>query len=423
MGFRRSGRSARSTVPRAGCALLLALALAGCGTPPDERPSTLPSPGPLAPPSFVPAPVPAFATTLRPALETRLRELRAPGAVVLVDVPGQGTWLTGLGVGDLDTGARMRVDDHVRTASVTKTFTATVVLQLVDEGRVRLDDPVATYVADVPNGATITVRDLLSHRSGLYNTTDDPGLNATLDAQPGKVWNDQELLAIAFSHPPVFAPGQAFQYTNTNYLLLGLIAEQAGGAPLRDLMAQRIFTPLAMRDTTLPARDDSSIPGPHQRGYIFGTNTEGIAAYTAALAGDAAAAQVTVAPGVAPTDATDWSPSYTYADGAAISTVRDLQVWARALATGALLSPATQAQRLQFSADGNYGLGIERSFGGLIGHNGAIPGFQTFVGYQPTTGATVIVAANLLLAPNTYLGSGLPADELARIIAQQLLPT
>ncbi|NMH94079.1 beta-lactamase family protein, partial [Pseudonocardia bannensis] len=369
-----------------------------------------------------PAPVPAFAMALQPALETRLRDLRTPGAIVLVDVPGQGTWLTALGTGDLPTGAPMQVDDHMRIASVTKTFTATVVLQLVDEGKVRLDDPVATYVADVPNGATITVRDLLAQRSGLYNTTDDLGLNATLDAQPQKVWNDQELLAIAFSHPPAFAPGQAFQYTNTNYLLLGQIAERAGGAPLRELMAQRIFTPLVMHDTTLPARDDSSIPDPHPRGYMFGTNVESIQAYQAALSGDAAAAQVTVAPGVAPTDATDWSPSYTYADGAAISTVHDLRIWARALATGTLLSPATQAERLQFSADGNYGLGIDRSFSGLIGHNGAIPGFQTFLGYQPTTGATVIVLANLLLAPNTYLGSGLPADELARIIAQQVLP-
>jgi D-alanyl-D-alanine carboxypeptidase len=409
--MRRSRWGGRARLRAALCALLLAVLVPGCGAR---------AAGGSAAPQTAP-PVPAFAATLQPLLEAKLRELRTPGATVLVDVPGQGTWLTAMGVGDLRTGAPMRVEDRMRIASVTKTFTATVVLQLVDEGRVGLDDPVAKYVPDVPNGTAITVRDLLDHRSGLYNYTDDPGLNETLDAQPEKIWTDQEQLAIAFSHPPAFPPGTAFQYTNTNYLLLGIIAEKAGGAPLRRLMAERIFDRLGMHDTELPARDDSTIAEPHQRGYVYGTNTDGIKAYVAALSGDRAAAQVRAAPDTRPTDATDWSPSYSYASGAAISTARDLQIWAKALATGALLSPQTQHRRLQFSDDGNYGLGIDRSFGGLIGHNGAIPGFQTFVGYHPQQQVTIVVLANLLLAPDTYIGDGLPADELVKIIQQRLL--
>lgn len=97
-------------------------------------------------------------------------------------------------------------------------------------------------------------------------------------------------------------------------------------------------------------------------------------------------------------------------------------IWAKAMGTGSLLTPATQAARTTFDPRGNYGLGMEKAFGGLIGHNGAVPGFQTFVGYQPEKGATVIVMTNLLLAPNTYFGEALPADGIARLVQQTVLP-
>ncbi|NMH97657.1 serine hydrolase domain-containing protein [Pseudonocardia acidicola] len=417
---RRSGihRILRALVP---AAVLVVLA-AGCGTPADQEPA------PPGPPTSLPVvppttpPVPSYAATLRPPVVATMRELRVPGAIVYVDYPGLGTWLTALGTGDLGTRAPMQVGDHMRIGSVTKTFTATVVLQLVDEGRIGVDDPVARYVAGVPNGDTITVRQLLDHRSGLYNYTDDLAFNAALDANPGRVWTDAEVLAIAYAHPPVFPPGTAFQYSNTNYVLLGQIVEKVGGAPLAQLMRQRIFAPLGMADTTLPAPADSSIPAPHQRGYLYGNNVEGAQAYAAAQAGNRAAAQVAAAPAAQPTDATDWNPSYSSAAGAAISTVHDLEIWAQALAVGVLLAPQTQARRLDFG-DTEYGYGVDRSFGLLIGHNGAIPGFQTYMGYQPDRHVTIIVLTNLMLAPNTYLPDALPADRIAKVIQEQLLPT
>jgi D-alanyl-D-alanine carboxypeptidase len=383
------------------------------------------SAGPLTPPAGASsswAGTPAFATSLQPKLAAKMRELRVPGAIMLVDVPGQGSWQTSMGVGNIDTNTLIRTTDHMRIGSVTKTFTATVVLQLVDEHKLGLDDPIGRYVPQVPNGANITVRQLLNMTSGLFNITEDDRLNRSVDAQPEKVWTDEEQLPIAFTHPPYFPPGDGFHYSNTNYLLLGMIAEQVGGAPLAELMRQRIFDRLGMRDTMLPPRGSTAIPEPHQRGYTYGSNVELNTAYHAAQAGDKAAAEVKAAPDAKPTDATKWSTSVAYAAGAAISTVNDMRIWAKALTIGQMLSAPTQRERLQFGTERNYGLGVDRSIGGLIGHNGAVPGFQTFVGYQPYKGVTVIVLTNLGLAPNTYLDKGYPADEMAKLIQQEVLP-
>lgn len=406
--------------PGRAAAVAVALLVVGCSGPPSarfSRPST-----PQGGASSSSAGTPAFATSLQPKLAAKMRELRAPGAIMLVDVPGQGSWQTSMGVGNIDTNTPIHITDHMRIGSVTKTFTATVVLQLVDEYKLGLDDPVGKYVPQVPNGANITVRQLLNMTSGLFNVTEDNGLIRAMDAQPEKVWTDQELLGITFAHPPYFPPGGGFDYSNTNYLLLGMIAEQVGGAPLAELMRQRIFDRLGMRDTILPSRESSAIPEPHPRGYVYGSNVELSTASDAALAGDKAAAEVKAAPGAKPTDATDWSKSSTYAAGAAISTVNDMRTWAKALATGQLLSAPIQRERMQFGTESNYGLGVDRSIGGLIGHNGSVSGFQTFVGYQPDKGVTVIVLVNLELAPNTYLAQGYPADEMAKLIQQEVLP-
>lgn len=370
-------------------------------------------------------PAPEFAAALKPHLLARMAALRVPGAIVLVDIPSVGTWLEALGKADIQTGTPMRTDDHMRIGSITKTLTATIVLELVDQGKVGLDDPVSKYLRGVPNGANISVRELLNMTSGLQNFTESLKFNAVIDAHPERVWTASHLLPYAFNPAlsvqahPYFPPNQGFHYSNTNYLLLGEIAEKVTHTPLDVLFKRRIFKPLGMTHSELPKRSDASIPNPHPRGYNFGTNVDGAKAYFAALAGDKGNAEVKAAPGVLPHNATRWNTSYTWADGSAISTAHDLLIWAKALGTGRLLSASTQQQRVAFSPAGNYGLGIEHApFGGLIGHNGAIPGFQSFMGYAPKTGSTVIVLANLQLGPNVYLGDGLPADELAKIIAE-----
>jgi D-alanyl-D-alanine carboxypeptidase len=374
-----------------------------------------------AAPTAAPAPPPSFAADLARKITALMTQLSVPGAIIYVDVPGKGTWLTAMGSATTDGALPMTTDDHMRIGSVTKSLTAEVVLQLVDQGAIGLDDSVSKYLPGVPNGDHITIRELLGMTAGLFNFTEDDYFNLTLDKDPHKPWTPFEDIGIGLAHPPYFAPGQGFHYSNTNYEILGVVAERAGKAPLQKLMQDLVFSKLDLKSTSLPAYDDTAIPDPHPQGYMYGTNVEGNVAYAAALAGNKAAAQITVAPGVQPTDVTDL-PTNGVASGGAISTVSDMIVWAKALGTGSLLKPETQAARTTFDPRGNYGLGMEKAFGGLIGHNGAVPGFQTFVGYQPQLGATVIVMTNLLIAPNTYFGEALPADNIALLIQKTLLP-
>ncbi len=295
----------------------------------------------------------------------------------------------------------MNVNSHMRIGSITKTFTATVILQLVDEGKLRLDDPVAKYLPQVPNGANITIRELLNMTSGLFNYSNDRGFNQT---DPSKVWDPKDLVTIAFRHQPYFAPGQGLHYTNTNYILLGMLIEQITGMPVEKVFQQRIFTPLGMDGSSLPPRTSSAIPAPHPHGYVL--------AETLGQTG-------------APRDVTDLNPSWGWTAGSAISTLHNLKIWARTLATGQLLSAATQKERLSWVllAGGSwighdtvaYGLGVA-DFGGVIGHNGEIAGFQSFMGYLPQRGATIVVLTNLYAAPD---GSG-PADDLEKVIQKEL---
>jgi len=123
-------------------------------------------------------------------------------------------------------------------------MTAAVIVLLGQEGKLRFDDPVSKYVSGVPNGNYITISELLKMRSGLFNYSSAPELAESLDHDPARVWTTEELLAIAFKHPPVFAPGTKYDYCNTNYALLGLIAEKVEGAPLARIFQDRFFGPL-----------------------------------------------------------------------------------------------------------------------------------------------------------------------------------
>ena len=345
---------------------------------------------------------PSFVARLRPLLLAKMQQLRIPGAIIYVDDPGQGSWATGLGIGNLASRQPMQVDNSMRIGSITKTFTATVILQLVDAGKLHLDDPISKYQPKVPNGAHMTIRELLNMTSGLFNYTEDEGFVQAELADPYKVWKPEELLAIAFKHPPYFAPGKGFHYSNTNYLLLGLTMEQLTHLSAEQAFQRYIFGPLGLHESSLPPLSSSAIPDPHAQGYSYGTNFTG----------------------TGPTlNVTDWNPSVAWTAGSMISTLHDLKIWAKALATGQLLSAATQKERLTWAVCAPawlgkalcYGLGVSDS-GGFLGHSGQIAGFQSWMGYQPQNGATIIVLVNLDTAPN---GSS-PADDLAKVIQQEL---
>jgi len=184
-----------------------------------------------------------------------------------------------LGSSAVPGGRPMQLDDHMRIGSVTKTITADVVLQLAGQNRLDLNDPVSKFLPATLNGSAMTVRQLLNMTAGVFNFTEDDYFNRALDATPQRPWTAAETIDIAMAHPPYFAPGAGFHYSNSNYEMLGVIAEQVGRKPLAALYAELVTTPLGMAQTSLPAWDNTAIPDPHPQGYMFGNNEIGNAAY------------------------------------------------------------------------------------------------------------------------------------------------
>jgi CubicO group peptidase (beta-lactamase class C family) len=363
--------------------------------------------------------VPAYAAAVRPELDRLMRDLAVTGAVVLVRSPELGDWSTTMGTRTWHGTEPVTLADHVRIGSNTKTWTATVILQLVDEGRINLDDPVSRYRPDVPNGEHITIAQLLDMSSGLANYTTDLGLNEQMDSNPGRVWDPEELLAIGLAQPPAFPPGEGFLYSNTNYVLLGLIIEQLTGVPVEQAFQERLFDPLGLAETSFPAVTDASIPQPHPRMYTFGTNVETIDSLVLSPEVQAAASAGTLAP----MDVTDANPSWGWTAGAGISTAEDLADYVEELVDGCLLSPRLQQQRIASvqpldpddPASPGYGLGLA-GFGPLYGHTGELPGTNSFMGHDPVRDITVVTWASTAPAPN---GEG-PAVELAKAVIDEL---
>jgi D-alanyl-D-alanine carboxypeptidase len=331
------------------------------------------------------------------AISATLRQTGVPGAIVGVWGP-HCRYEQAFGVADKSTGAPMRTHFYSRIGSETKTFTATGVLQLVDDGKVGLDDPISKYVPGVPEGDRITLRELLRMQSGLFNYSADEGFQRALFTDPNRPFTPQQLLNYAFVHPLVFPPGQGFLYCNTNYILLGLVIEKVSGLPLNQYLEKRVFQPLGLEHTFFPT--DNAFPQPHAQGYTQQT-----------LDGSEAVA-------------TDWDPSWGWAAGAMISTLDDLRTWARALATGTLLKPDTQAQRLQtvsppgFAPNVGYGLGIFNAEG-WIGHNGSLPGYQSLTLYLPQEKSTLVV---LLNSDEPSPGIAEPSSAFGTAITQIISP-
>jgi D-alanyl-D-alanine carboxypeptidase len=342
----------------------------------------------------------AFQTTV----EKLARELLLPGAMVVLRTP-QGNVAFGYGTTELGVTNPPRSDTHFRIASMTKTMTAAAIVQLAQEGKLRFDDPVSKYVQGVPNGDNITIGQLLKMRSGLYNYTDAPELAESLDRNPTKVWTSEELRAIAFKHPPPFAPGARFEYCNTNYLLLGLVAEKIAGEPLASIFQNRFFGPLGMKNTLLPASTSNAIPEPYSHGYLYGSSSYALvdAPYPADLQAAAKAGTLK------PNDDTSQNPSYALGAGGAISNANDLTTWIRALVGGKVFNADYQRQWLESlepQDPGNpkgqrYGYGIVQiTFGPnkVYFHGGEVPGYNASMGYDPDNDVTLVVWTNLTLS-------------------------
>ncbi|RQR46237.1 MULTISPECIES: serine hydrolase [unclassified Burkholderia] len=361
---------------------------------------------------------PAYATQARPQINALLASTMTPGAVVYVQSP-QGNWLASFGTAVRGTNSPIPTNAHFRIGSVTKTWTGTVILQLVQEGRLRLTDHVSQYVANVPNGDTITIEQLLTMRSGLYNYSTSLAFNQSLDAQPDRVWTIDELLGIAENQPVYFAPGADFRYSNTNTVLLGLIIEQRTGMSAADAIRTRLFAPLGLTETSPPPQDNTALPAPAPRGYQWGTNVETIDGDALSPTRQAAAKNGTLQPA----DVTTVNTSWAWTAGSGISTAAELGAYVQRMVGGGYLNADLQAQRLASCtpidpsnpASASYCMGLAK-FGTFYGHTGEIPGFNTFAGYDPATKTTIVTWANTASGPDGRA----PANEIARIIMGEL---
>jgi D-alanyl-D-alanine carboxypeptidase len=388
------------------------LLLAGCGSGSHTSTSASSSAGPSAAGS--PSGLPQLGAKVAPVVQQAMKQLVVPGAVVLVATPN-GRYEQAFGVADLTSKRPMTVDDHFRVGSNTKTMTGTVVLQLAQEGKLSLNDPVSKYFPDVPNGQNITITQLLEMRSGLHSYSELESFNATLDNDPTKAWQPQELLNLGLSQPPYFPPGQGYHYSNTNTILLGMLIEKLTGQKLEDAFQSRIFTPLGLKQTSFPPKSSNAIPDPHPQGYFFGTNVSTLTDPAIPADQQAAAAAGTLKPN----DVTNENPSWGWSAGAAISTAGDLATYVHALITGGLLNAEYQKIRMDSlipadpsnPAAGAYGMALAK-LGPFLGHDGSLPGFQSFMGYDPDTKTTMIVLTNLQNAPDGKA----TANEIARAI-------
>jgi D-alanyl-D-alanine carboxypeptidase len=324
----------------------------------------------------------------RAALQASLDQIVATGATAAlarVDSPS-GSWRGSSGVVELGRPARPAAGGHYRVGSITKTFVATVILQLVGERRLRLDDTLERWLPGaIPDGARITIRDLLQHTSGIFNYTD--ALFASIEevlAARYRTFRPEELVAIAAAQPPVFEPGTSWSYSNTNYVLLGLVVRKVTGRAYAKEVDRRILRPLGLHGTEVPGTD-ATIDGPHAHGYE----------------------PIEQDGQIVPLDFTDLNPSMAYAAGEIVSTTADLNRFYRSLLAGKLLRRAQLAEMLNPVGEMGYGLGIYQQPlpGGptLWGHSGGIFGYLSYSFSTPDA------ATQLSISINPWLGDFGPA--------------
>ncbi|OEJ34363.1 serine hydrolase domain-containing protein [Streptomyces subrutilus] len=324
--------------------------------------------------------------TVRQSLNSLVRDDGTPAALASVQDRNGRTGTYTAGVGDLATGASVPVDGQVRIGSNTKTFVAVVVLQLVAEGRVGLDASVDTHLPGLVHGEgidgrRITVRQLLQHTSGLPNYSNHLGNDV-------RHYAPAELLDTALRHAADFAPGTSWKYSNTNYVLAGLLVQKITGRPLAEEIDRRVVKRLGLRHTYFPAPGDAAIREPHPLGY------------------HRASADAPLR------DITETDPSWAWAAGQVISTNSDLNRFFSALLTGRLLPPAQLAEMRRstipaeatFGPGARYGLGlVSRPLpcGGLSwGHGGSFPGYESRGGATEDGRAThVTVTLQLTTEP------------------------
>ncbi len=312
----------------------------------------------------------ALAQNLDTALASVVATQTIPGAASEVRF-GECLWQGAAGLADREASTTVQPGDSFRIGSVTKTFIATVAVMLHGEGALSLDDPVSKHVMDVPNGDNITVRQVLNHTSGLFNYTDD---GAIFSAGANKVWTPAELVALSAKHPPDFAPGEGWNYSNTGYIIVGMVIEAVTSEKVAAQLRSRVLEPLGLESTYLDG-DETPIDGlikgyaEEQGKYVDATNL--------------------------------LHPSAAWTAGALVSTTSDVNTFFKALLAGTLLSDDERAEMTTFvTAYGSskYGLGLLQEVGGTLGqqqgHSGGIWGFTSLSLHYTGSDAWITVLIN-----------------------------
>ncbi|MFC5054067.1 serine hydrolase domain-containing protein [Saccharothrix xinjiangensis] len=333
--------------------------------------------------------------TLQAGLEALVADGSLPGMLMSVrDRNGRVTNYTA-GVGDVRTRSKVPTDGYVRIASITKMFTAVTVLQLADEGKLALDDAVEKFLPGVVRGTgdgaaidgrTITIRRLLNHTSGM--PTGIPFMSKGILPIKDRYVETREVLDAVLAQAPTFAPGQdgVWAYSNSGYMLLGLVAQKAAGRPFAEVVTDKIINRIGLKETYYPGPGDRDIRAPHPRGYLFAKDDKGDP-----IAGDLI-------------DITRFDPSIAGAAGQMIATPSDVNKFLVALQDGRLLKPGRLAEMRQaVDAPGlfegwRYGLGViemKLSCGiTAYGHGGDADGFQTRAAIIPDGRAVTVAGTN-----------------------------
>jgi D-alanyl-D-alanine carboxypeptidase len=312
--------------------------------------------------------------TVNDLIAKEMEDKNLPGVVVGVWTPDEGEYVTAQGTANLDTGREREPEDPFRIASITKTFTGTAILQLVDQGQLSKSDTLSTWYPDFPNADQITVDDLLRMRSGIVDPFDKDFLQMWIE-NPTMDFTPEDAIAASAARADEFQPpNEKTEYNNLNFVFLQEIIGKVTGNDLGVQIARNIFEPLGMENSLYPTNDQ--LPG-ELRGYALDTDTNEFE------------------------DKTVLNPDVPGGAGAIISDLSDLRTYARALCTGVLLQPETQAARLEAQQmDGEadfikYGEGIVQ-IGKFCGHNGTIFGFSSEMFYLPEEDATILVNVNRL---------------------------
>lgn len=333
---------------------------------------------------------PSASAAVRLALRARLDGIREkyaiPGVSVTILFPDGTTWVGSSGMADLATGIPVTPDTAFALASVTKTFTAALIMALVEDGKLDLDRQVLSYMPGLLVDPKVTVRQLLDHTSGLGDYFFHPAMDPLLLAQPDRRWTESE--SLAYIGKAYFKPGRGWHYSNTNYLVLGMLAEQVGQASLAGQFRARFLEPLGLDGTYFQPTEVAR--GPVARGYRFKTAAPDAPAIDLSAQGPMVpfASVVTAAGGA----------------GAMAATSRDVARWARALYGGGVLQAASIEEMVddvvrtrQYAPSVAYGLGVQvTDVAGhaSLGHSGRILGFRSAVRYLPESGITIAVLTN-----------------------------